>query len=86
MASATKGGVMVPPARHGSGHPARPDLKSFMRGELSQEHVTGVVRHLLAGCARCRAITGELWGLSEGVPSRGTKLRPLSPSTWQGGV
>ena len=52
-------------------HPSEQDLQSFLRGELSRAEVCAVVRHLLAGCAACREVTGRLWSFGdfmEGIP------------------
>jgi len=39
-----------------------------MRNEASGEERRWIVRHLLAGCARCGAITRRLWKLGEPGP------------------
>ncbi len=39
-----------------------------MRNEASREERRWIVRHLLAGCARCGAITRRLWTLGEPGP------------------
>ena len=42
-------------------HPADRQLERFMRGELPREEVPAVVRHLLAGCPQCVAVTRRVW-------------------------
>ena len=41
----------------GGKHPAKEDLVRFMRAELAPGKAAPIVRHLLAGCARCSAVT-----------------------------
>jgi tetratricopeptide (TPR) repeat protein len=52
-------------------HPDPAALSLFTRGELPREEAGEVVRHLLAGCARCRATVGEAWPASR--PGRGAR-------------
>jgi tetratricopeptide (TPR) repeat protein len=49
-------------------HPDPQLLERFMRSEASGEERRWIVRHLLAGCARCGAITRRLWSLGEPGP------------------
>jgi tetratricopeptide (TPR) repeat protein len=49
-------------------HPDPQLLERFMRGEASAEERRWIVRHLLAGCARCGAITRRLWSFGEPGP------------------
>jgi hypothetical protein len=49
-------------------HPAPQLLERFMRNEAAGEERRWIVRHLLAGCARCGAITRRLWELGEPGP------------------
>jgi hypothetical protein len=49
-------------------HPDPQLLERFMRNEASREERRWIVRHLLAGCARCGAITRGLWKLGEPGP------------------
>src|SRR6185295_3223426 len=42
-------------------HPSPATLERLMRCELEQAEHQAVVRHLLAGCERCRSITARLW-------------------------
>ncbi len=46
-------------------HPGQDLLERFMRNEVSATERRQVVRHLLAGCARCVAVTRELWALGK---------------------
>jgi hypothetical protein len=46
-------------------HPTQQDLVRFLRGELTDEDdlkAPAIVRHLLAGCPQCLAITGGSYG------------------------
>ncbi|HEY4576073.1 MAG TPA: hypothetical protein VIJ26_18980, partial [Thermoanaerobaculia bacterium] len=47
-----------------------------MRNEASREERRWIVRHLLAGCARCGAITRRLWKLGEPGPQAGGEKHP----------
>jgi hypothetical protein len=49
-------------------HPDPRLLERFMRNEAAGGERRWVVRHLLAGCARCGAITRRLWALGEPGP------------------
>lgn len=42
-------------------HPGRRELRRFVAGELASAGNRRVVRHLLAGCRRCRREAAELW-------------------------
>jgi hypothetical protein len=46
-------------------HPDPHLLERFMRNETGGEELLQVVRHLLAGCARCGTVTRRLWDLGE---------------------
>jgi tetratricopeptide (TPR) repeat protein len=52
-------------------HPDRARLEKFGRGKLSRRQNRAIVRHLLAGCETCRAIT---WRLLPGLPGPGTEV------------
>lgn len=39
-----------------SDHPTRAELEALLRGDLPDERMPAVLRHLLAGCRRCRAV------------------------------
>jgi tetratricopeptide (TPR) repeat protein len=49
-------------------HPDAHLLERFMRCEIAGDELRRVVRHLLAGCARCGAVTRRLWQLGESLP------------------
>ena len=53
-------------------HPTESELEIFMRGELPRDESRAVVRHLLAGCEGCRAVTRRLWGLGDRPGERRT--------------
>ncbi|HEY2292498.1 MAG TPA: hypothetical protein VGM86_17505 [Thermoanaerobaculia bacterium] len=53
-------------------HPAESDLERFLRGELTRSEARTVVRHLLAGCESCRAVTRRLWRFGDGPGERRT--------------
>jgi tetratricopeptide (TPR) repeat protein len=57
-------------------HPDSQLLERFMRGEAGAEERRSIVRHLLAGCARCGAITRRLWRLGEPGPEAVAERRP----------
>jgi hypothetical protein len=50
-------------------HPSPADLERFMRCELEDAATQAVVRHLLAGCEKCRDITARLWNHGSRQPS-----------------
>ena len=53
--------------KQGGPHPTREELVLFMRGQLSRVESRTVVRHLLAGCPRCVAVTRPVWWAGEQV-------------------
>ena len=61
-------------------HP-RPDiLLRFLRGEASLAERRAIVRHLLAGCRECVAVTRPVWELAEhGIESLPGPKRKGSP-------
>jgi hypothetical protein len=67
-------------------HPARRDLESFMHAELPPSEVSGVVRHLLAGCPVCLKVTRRLFRPEpqafelEEVPGEGSRPVRLAVS------
>lgn len=74
---------MRPQARQkeaGRSHPSEAVLVRFMRGELPPGKAAPVVRHLLAGCTRCSAVTRALWSLGDQVPNPGSGIGPCQPS------
>lgn len=42
-------------------HPSPATLERFMHGELERAEDQAIVRHLMAGCEKCRSITARLW-------------------------
>lgn len=46
-------------------HPDPLLLERFMRNEAGGEERRRIVRHLLAGCERCVAVTRRLWSLGD---------------------
>ena len=42
-------------------HPSPATLERFMHGELERAEDQAIVRHLMAGCEKCRDITARLW-------------------------
>ena len=73
---------MTPPSQEGAGgkHPAEEDLVRFMRGQLAPRQAGPIVRHLLAGCTRCSAVTRELWSLGNEAPKGGVLMSPCRPA------
>jgi len=55
---------MTPPFDHGR-HPDPILLERFMRNEVGAAERRWIVRHLIAGCSRCVAVTGRLWSLGD---------------------
>jgi tetratricopeptide (TPR) repeat protein len=51
-------------------HPDPSLLERFMRNEADGPERHEVVRHLLAGCARCTEVTRRFWDLGEAPPAR----------------
>ena len=62
-------------------HPDPRLLERFMRNEAAGEERRWIVRHLLAGCARCGAITRRLWALGEPGPEVSMERRPEEGKT-----
>jgi hypothetical protein len=52
-------------------HPVPAELRRFLRGEASRAEARALVRHLLAGCAECVAVTRPLWQIAEHGPEVG---------------
>src|SRR5215203_1843182 len=65
-----------------SKHPDAKLLERFMRNEVDGRERRLVVRHLLAGCSRCVAVTGHFWSFGE----EGSKELPaeLHPESYGG--
>jgi hypothetical protein len=62
-------------------HPTESELESFVRGELPRNESRAVVRHLLAGCEGCRAVTRRLWGFGDRPGERRTGFDPKEGSS-----
>ncbi len=68
-------------------HPDPALLERFMRNATSAEERRWIVRHLLAGCPRCAAVTRRVWNLGElrpdgaGPDDPGEDLGPPDSST-----
>jgi hypothetical protein len=63
-------------------HPDPQLLERFMRNEAGGEERRWIVRHLLAGCVRCGAITRRLWELGEPGP----EVSPKRPREEEAGL
>jgi len=50
---------------HAGEHPAVTLLERFMRDEAEPAERRWVVRHLVAGCSRCLAVTSKIWSLGD---------------------
>jgi hypothetical protein len=48
-------------------HPEPAELLAFVRCEASRDVRRLIVRHLLAGCRDCTAVTRSIWFLGDGV-------------------
>jgi hypothetical protein len=60
----------------GGKHPAEEDLGRFMRGELGPREAAPIVRHVLAGCAKCLEVTRKLWSFGDEGPKLGGWFHP----------
>src|SRR5215210_40577 len=56
-------------------HPDPKLLERFMRNEAGAPERRAVVRHLLAGCSRCVAVTRHFWSLGEAATYAGVLTR-----------
>jgi hypothetical protein len=52
-------------------HPTPAELGRFLRGEALRDDARAVVRHLLAGCGQCLAVTRPVWKLEEPLGTNG---------------
>jgi tetratricopeptide (TPR) repeat protein len=57
-------------------HPDPHLLERFMRDEAGAKECRWIVRHLLAGCARCGAVTRRIWNLAEQRPPDPDEVGP----------
>ncbi|HEX9940386.1 MAG TPA: hypothetical protein VGG03_00095 [Thermoanaerobaculia bacterium] len=67
-------------------HPDSRLLERFMRNETGPQECRRVVRHLLAGCERCVAVTRRLWSLGEERPRHALAPadEPVHPASYGG--
>jgi tetratricopeptide (TPR) repeat protein len=74
---------MTHPSDHGK-HPDPILLERFMRNEVEGSERRWIVRHLIAGCSRCVAVTSRLWSLGDPPPASATPAnsapRSLEPA------
>jgi len=59
-------------------HPRPQELVQFLRGELGGADNRRIVRHLLAGCSTCVAVTGPVFRFAEDPLVR-SKARRKTP-------
>jgi len=71
---------MTKPSDHGK-HPDPFLLERFMRNEVEGSERRWIVRHLIAGCSRCVAVTSRLWSLGDPPATQGTQATPAAPGT-----
>jgi tetratricopeptide (TPR) repeat protein len=65
-----------------SKHPDPILLERFMRNEVEGAERRWIVRHLIAGCSRCVAVTSRLWSLGDPPPALpATAATPATPAT-----
>src|ERR1700739_4660528 len=65
-------------------HPAVTLLERFMRDETEPAERRWVVRHLVAGCSRCLAVTSKIWSL--GDPPAAPGAGAAAPAGRRGGA
>jgi tetratricopeptide (TPR) repeat protein len=66
---------MTHPSDHGK-HPDPILLERFMRNEVEGSERRWIVRHLIAGCSRCVAVTSRLWSLGDPPAASATPATP----------
>jgi len=71
---------MTNPSDHGK-HPDPILLERFMRNEVEGSERRWIVRHLIAGCSRCVAVTSRLWSLGDAPAAQSTPGMPETPET-----
>jgi tetratricopeptide (TPR) repeat protein len=71
---------MTHPSDHGK-HPDPILLERFMRNEVDGAERRWIVRHLIAGCSRCVAVTSRLWSLGDPPAAAATAATPATPAT-----
>src|ERR1700726_2737715 len=70
-------------------HPDPILLERFMRNEVEGSERRWIVRHLIAGCSRCVAVTSRLWSLGDPpatAPPRAPPATPATPATTENGA
>src|SRR5579864_593322 len=72
--------TMAKPSDHGR-HPDPILLERFMRNEVEGSERRWIVRHLIAGCSRCVAVTSRLWSLGDPPATPATQATPGTPGT-----
>lgn len=73
---------MTHPSDHGK-HPDPILLERFMRNEVEVSERRWIVRHLIAGCSRCVAVTSRLWSLGDAPAApeaAATSAAPAAPA------
>ena len=69
-------------------HPSTERLERLMRGELKPGDRRQLVRHLLAGCAKCIEVTRRLWMLGDdavaGAEAPASRWSVLHPASYRG--
>ena len=71
---------MTHPSDHGK-HPDPILLERFMRNEVEGSERRWIVRHLIAGCSRCVAVTSRLWSLGDPPAASATPAAPATAET-----
>jgi|GEM_PF-1516739 len=61
-------------------HPDPTLLERFMRNEVAAAERRWIVRHLIAGCSRCVAVTSRLWSLGDPPAAPATSAAPAAPA------
>jgi tetratricopeptide (TPR) repeat protein len=63
-----------------SKHPDPILLERFMRNEVEGSERRWIVRHLIAGCSRCVAVTSRLWSLGDPPEAQAAPATPATPA------
>jgi tetratricopeptide (TPR) repeat protein len=71
---------MTHPSDHGK-HPDPILLERFMRNEVEGSERRWIVRHLIAGCSRCVAVTSRLWSLGDPPAASAAPPIAVTPAT-----
>src|SRR6202049_2787397 len=67
-------------------HPDPILLERFMRNEVEGAERRWIVRHLIAGCSRCVAVTSRLWSLGDPPAAAAPPATPAPPPTRENGA